>query len=377
MVSPDGAVALLDCDSWQTPSEDNDRRWNCPMGRTEYTPPEILELLTQDCRQLGCASERPHRTGHACVQRTRQHDAFALAALTFRILMAGEDPFGQHPDMAGRPGHLPREGNNADNRIKSGLFRYGSKHHHCCGPRDEASAQRWRQLPPTVREMMDRALDRTGTVKQTGQPLLSTQYMAASSRPEPQEWIRTLRQPENGTAGQRRETTVEATDQEVQQPTETQATIEPSREEIPRRTPAEENAPESQSTTSMELARFGTIAIMIIGIANTCAVATLAIGLPGFAFGITFSASLCACVAIGIGLSKPNEKGRATQRELTHLIVAAIGIALVTTAVAAQSGQPAIAGGTAAGSCTTLLLALGLAKRIKKTPQPNTPEQQP
>ena len=79
------------------------------MGRPEYTPPEILELLTQDCRQLGCAGERPHRTGHACVQRTRQHDAFALAALTFRILMAGEDPFGQHPDMAGRPGHLTRE----------------------------------------------------------------------------------------------------------------------------------------------------------------------------------------------------------------------------------------------------------------------------
>lgn len=377
MVSPEGAVALVDCDSWQTPSEDNDRRWNCPMGRPEYTPPEILELLTQDCRQLGCASERPHQTGHACVQRTRQHDAFALAALTFRILMAGEDPFGQHPDMAGRPGHLPREDNDTANRIKSGLFRYGTKHHHCCGPRDEASAQRWQQLPPTVREMMDRALDCTGTVKETGQPLLSTHYMAASSRPEPQEWIRTLRQPENGTSGQRRETTVEATDQEVQQPTETQATIEPSREEIPRRAPAEENVPESQSTTSMELARFGTIAIMIIGIANTCAVATLAIGFSGFAFGMTFSASLCACVAIGIGLSKPNEKGRATQRELIHLMVAAIGIALVTTAVAVQSGQPAIAGGTAAGSCTTLLLALGLTKRIKKAPQPNTPEQQP
>ena len=377
MVSPDGAVALLDCDSWQTPSEDNDRRWNCPVGRTEYTPPEILELLAQDCRQLGCASERPHRTGHACVQRTRQHDAFALAALTFRILMAGEDPFGQHPDMAGRPGHLPREDNNADNRIKSGLFRYGTKHHHCCGPRDEASAQRWQQLPPTVREMMDRALDRTGTVKETGQPLLSTHYMAASRRPEPQEWIRTIRQSENGTAGQRRETTVEATDQEAQQPTENQATIEQTMEKTPTSAPAEENAPESQSTTSMELARFGTIAIMIIGIANTCAVATLAIGFSGFAFGMTFSASLCACVAIGIGLSKPNEKGRATQRELIHLIVAAIGIALVTTAVAVQSGQPAIAGGTAAGSCTTLLLALGLAKRIKKAPQPNTPEQQP
>ena len=377
MVSPEGTVALVDCDSWQTPSEDNDRRWNCPMGRPEYTPPEILELLTQDCRQLGCASERPHQTGHACVQRTRQHDAFALAALTFRILMAGEDPFGQHPDMAGRPGHLPREDNDTAKRIKSGLFRYGTKHHHCCGPRDKASAQRWQQLPPTVREMMDRALDCTRTVKETGQPLLSTQYMAASSRPEPQEWIRTLMQPGNGTAGQRQETTVEATDQEVQQPTETQATIEPSREEIPRRAPAEENVPESQSTTSMELARFGTIAIMIIGIANTCAVATLAIGFYGFAFGMTFSASLCACVAIGIGLSKPNEKGRATQRELIHLIVAAIGIALVTTAVAVQSGQPAIAGGTAAGSCTTLLLALGLAKRIKKAPQPNTPEQQP
>ena len=175
--------------------------------------------------------------------------------------------------------------------------------------------------------MMDRALDCTGTVKETMQPLLSTHYMAASRRPEPQEWIRTIRQSENGTAGQRRETTVEATDQEVQQPTETQATIEQTMEKTPTSARAEENAPESQSTTSMELARFGTIAIMIIGIANTCAVATLAIGLFGFAFGMTFSASLCACVAIGIGLSKPNEKGRATQRELIHLIVAAIGIA--------------------------------------------------
>ena len=376
MVSPEGTVALVDCDSWQTPSEDNDRRWNCTMGRPEYTPPEILELLGQNCRQLGCAGEHQHPTGHACVQRTRQHDAFALAALTFRILMAGEDPFGQHPDMAGRPGHLTREHNNDANRIKFGLFRYGTKHHHCCGPRDEASAQHWQQLPPTVREMMDRALDCTRTVKETGQPLLSTQYMAASSRPEPQEWIRTLRQPENGTSGQRRETTVEATDQEVQQPTETQATIEPSREEIPRRAPAEENVPESQSTTSMELARFGTIAIMIIGIANTCAVATLAIGFAGFAFGMTFSASLCACVAIGIGLRNPNGKGKATHSQLIYLIVAAIGIAVVTAAVAIKSGQPTIAGGTAAGSCTTVLLALGLAKRIKKAPQPNTPEQQ-
>ena len=34
MVSPDGAVALVDCDSWQTPSEDNDRvgtaQWDAP-----------------------------------------------------------------------------------------------------------------------------------------------------------------------------------------------------------------------------------------------------------------------------------------------------------------------------------------------------------
>ena len=233
--------------------------------------------------------------------------------------------------------------------------------------------------------MMDRALDSTGTAKETVQPLLSKHYMAASSRPEPQEWLRTIRQSENGPASQRpenahreqrQETTIEANNQEVQQPTETQATIEQTMEKIPTSTPAEENVPESQSTTSMELARFGTIAIMIIGIANTCAVATLAIGFSGFAFGMTFSASLCACVAIGIGLSKPNEKGRATQRELIHLIVAAIGIAVVTAAVAIQSGQPAIAGGTTAGSCTTVLLALGLAQRIKKAPQPNTPEQQ-
>ena len=347
MVSPEGAVALLDCDSWQPPFADNDSRWNCPVGRAEYTPPEILEILSHNCWQPGCAGEPTHRAAHACVQRNTQHDAFALAALIFRILMAGEDPFGQHPAKAGQPGHLPREDNYAANRIKAGLFRYGTKHRKCCGPRDEASAERWEQLTPQVREMMERALNRPRTTTLTEPPLPSINYTTASNRPEPLEWVSAILQSEN-----------EAANREAKQSTET-----------PETTPTEENATESQPATKTPLVSFGLLAVMIVGLANTCAVAMAAAGFSSVAFGMTFSASLCACAAIVIGSNKSTDERYPTKKELIYLMSAAIGIAMVTAAVTVPTGKLAVMGGAAAGSCTTILLALGIFQRNTETPQ--------
>lgn len=158
LVDPDGAVALIDVDSWQVNDPEQARTWNCPVGRPEYTAPETLRRLGQECREPRCAGCSSHRTGHACIYKTVSDDAFALAVLIFKILMAGEDPFGQPPRQDEQPGHLAANDNRAEERIKSGLFRYGRRHYRCCGPRNDNARRRWKSLPRTVRDLLDAAL---------------------------------------------------------------------------------------------------------------------------------------------------------------------------------------------------------------------------
>lgn len=157
LINPKGAVTILDADGWQVAAKHGQAVWTCPVGRAEYTPPEILELLGRTCRQEQCRKSLPHKTGHGCIRRTAEHDAFALAAMNFRILMQGEEPFGQSADSTGTPGHLTEDENNNVNRIKNRMFRYGPQHWECCGPPNDAAAHDWHRLSPRIREMFTRA----------------------------------------------------------------------------------------------------------------------------------------------------------------------------------------------------------------------------
>jgi DNA-binding helix-hairpin-helix protein with protein kinase domain len=73
LVSPDGLVRLIDCDSYQIIAED--RYFLCDVGVPLWTPPE---LQGKDFRGL---------------VRTKNHDRFGLAVLIFQLLFMGRHPY--------------------------------------------------------------------------------------------------------------------------------------------------------------------------------------------------------------------------------------------------------------------------------------------
>ena len=149
------AVALIDTDSWQVNA--SDRRWNCTIARPEYTPPEISQQLGQPCREPDCPrnpTEGAHNTTQSCIPRTPEHDNYILGILVFKLLMQGEEPFGQSRAAA----HLPPDQAPVDKMAQIGLFRYGSRHYECCGPRNQLARERWENLPQGIRYQLERAL---------------------------------------------------------------------------------------------------------------------------------------------------------------------------------------------------------------------------
>jgi len=96
LVTNQALVTLVDCDSFQVP--DDGRVHRCVVGKMEYTPPELQNARFAD------------------IDRTPEHDAFALAVLIFQLLMQGMHPFngiytgkGDPPALAQRihAGHFP------------------------------------------------------------------------------------------------------------------------------------------------------------------------------------------------------------------------------------------------------------------------------
>ena len=77
LVTPTALVTLIDTDSFQVRE---DREWKsgaslCPVGKPEYTPPELQGKPLSE------------------VMRLPDHDAFGLAVLIFQLLMEGSHPF--------------------------------------------------------------------------------------------------------------------------------------------------------------------------------------------------------------------------------------------------------------------------------------------
>lgn len=159
LANAQGAVALIDADGWQINGSDqqgNLRRWNCTVARTEYTPPEVSQRLGQLCEDPECprnATGGKHNATQSCIPRTPKHDNFILGVLIFKLLMQGEEPFGQGANAA----HLPPD-SPVNKMAQKGLFRYGSQHYECCGPRSQSAQERWEKLPQDVRCQLERAL---------------------------------------------------------------------------------------------------------------------------------------------------------------------------------------------------------------------------
>lgn len=102
LVSDTALVTLVDTDSFQVNDYQNRNVYRCPVGKPEFTPPE---LQGQKFSQI---------------DRLPEHDRFGLAVLIFQLLMEGTHPFA---GIYQKPGDPPAYGE----RIALGHFPYGSK----------------------------------------------------------------------------------------------------------------------------------------------------------------------------------------------------------------------------------------------------------
>jgi serine/threonine protein kinase len=98
LVSPRALVTLVDTDSFQVCDRRSGAVYRCPVGKPEFTPPEL------------------QGEAFAKVDRTPEHDRFGLAVLIFQLLMEGTHPFdgvylgqGDPPPKESRiaAGHFP------------------------------------------------------------------------------------------------------------------------------------------------------------------------------------------------------------------------------------------------------------------------------
>jgi len=99
LVSETSLITLVDTDSFQVRDPQSGAIYRCPVGRPEFTPPELQSEYFRD------------------INRTPEHDLFGLAVLIFLLLMEGTHPFAGIYRGSGDP---PLYGE----RIASGHFTY-------------------------------------------------------------------------------------------------------------------------------------------------------------------------------------------------------------------------------------------------------------
>lgn len=99
LVGNTALVTLVDTDSFQVPNPDNGVVYRCPVGKSEFTPPEL------------------QGKNFAQLERKAEHDLFGLAVLIFQLLMEGTHPFSGIFQGTGDP--PPYEA-----RIAAGHFAY-------------------------------------------------------------------------------------------------------------------------------------------------------------------------------------------------------------------------------------------------------------
>lgn len=101
LVGNTALVTLVDTDSFQVRDPDNKGVYRCPVGKSEFTPPEL------------------QGKNFALAERTTEHDLFGLGVLIFQLLMEGTHPFSGIYQGTGDP--PPYEA-----RIAAGHFAYST-----------------------------------------------------------------------------------------------------------------------------------------------------------------------------------------------------------------------------------------------------------
>lgn len=102
LVSDSALVTLVDTDSFQVTDVGSETTFRCPVGKPEYTPPELQSL------------------SFAATDRLPEHDRFGLAVLLFQLLMEGTHPFaGIYQGSDDPPSY--------DERIRAGHYPHGAR----------------------------------------------------------------------------------------------------------------------------------------------------------------------------------------------------------------------------------------------------------
>ncbi len=101
LVSETALVTLVDTDSFQVRDPHTGVAYRCPVGKAEFTPPELQGKVFAE------------------LDRQPEHDLFGLAVLLFQLLMEGTHPFAGVYTGAGEPPPI-------EARILAGHFPYGA-----------------------------------------------------------------------------------------------------------------------------------------------------------------------------------------------------------------------------------------------------------
>ncbi|WP_017656134.1 tetratricopeptide repeat protein [Fortiea contorta] len=126
LVSDTALVTLVDTDSFQVNDPDSDVVYRCPVGKPEFTPPELQNKI------------------FAQYDREVYHDLFGLGVLIFQLLMEGTHPFSGIFQGSGEPPTY-------EVRISAGHFTYSKKRQVPYLPTPIAPA--WEILHPSLQQL--------------------------------------------------------------------------------------------------------------------------------------------------------------------------------------------------------------------------------
>lgn len=156
LVSETALVTLVDTDSFQVRDPASGVTYRSPVGKAEFTPPELQGKVFSE------------------IDRLPEHDLFGLAVLIFQLLMEGTHPFAGVYTGPGEPPPI-------EARILAGHFPYGAGKH--LPYRPMPAAPPLGMLTPQVRQLFIRCF--------------ITGFYNPQARPHAQEWQDALRTAES------------------------------------------------------------------------------------------------------------------------------------------------------------------------------------
>ncbi|TAF52151.1 MAG: DNA-binding protein [Oscillatoriales cyanobacterium] len=155
LVTDTALVTLVDTDSFQVRDPYTGYVYRCPVGKPEFTPPELQGQTFRD------------------IDRAPEHDLFGLAVLIFQLLMEGTHPFSGVYLGTGEPPSL-------EARIRSGHFPSGTKR---IPYRPMPAAPPFEMLHPRLRQMFLRCFEEG--------------HSNPSVRPDAKTWVNAIREAED------------------------------------------------------------------------------------------------------------------------------------------------------------------------------------